>query len=272
MNNFGIDPVEINDMIDGIMEHPLLIIRDAVLFPQILTPLMILRDTSLATIDAVNSGDGNLIVVTQHDPELEDPMSDDVFSVGVRASIVRHLRLPDGTSSVLLQGYERVELLEWQQLSPYPLVKARRIVEAEAGEPGLALEAQMRAVLTMFEKCSKLDPHIPEEAYIASSNVSSPGGVADLIASTLEVSLEQRQDVLETIDPMERLQRLTTILAQELDVLELEDRIQHQVQQEVDKSQREFFLREQIRIMQDELGESSGLYGDINDIKTRLEA
>ncbi len=272
MDSFEIDPFDITAETDEFITYPLLIIRDAVLFPQILTPLMVLRDTSLATIDAVNSGDGTLIVVTQQDPELEVPTATDVFSVGVRASIVRHLRLPDGTTSVLLQGYERVELLEWQQLSPYPLVKARRIVEMEEGELDLALEAQMRAVLTMFEKCSKLDPHIPEEAYIAASNISSPGGLADLIASTLEVSLDQRQDILETIDKMERLQRLTTILAQELDVLELENRIQHQVQQEVDKSQREFFLREQIRIMQGELGESSGLHGDINDIKTRLEA
>ncbi|MFQ5577172.1 MAG: endopeptidase La, partial [Anaerolineae bacterium] len=139
-------------------------------------------------------------------------------------------------------------------------------------EPSLGAEAQMQAILTLFEKYAKLHPHIPEDAFIAAANVSTPGWLSDLIASMLEISVPLRQEILELAGPTTRLQRLTTILARELDVLELEDRIQNQVQQEVDKSQREYFLREQIRIMQGELGEADGSQAEIGELRQRLHA
>ncbi len=268
--NNGTSPMDADPFIP---ETPVLIVKDTVLFPRILTPLMIVERSALETVELVHNTEQMLLVVTQRNPAVDYPEPEDMYSVGVLATMVRFLRMPDGSISVLLQGQERVEIVEWELDDLIPAASARRIDEPEPhGEINLATEAQMRAVLALFEKIANLHPHIPEDAFIAANNIASPGWLADLIASVLEVNVAIRQEILEIIDPNDRLQRITTILARELDVLELEDRIQAQVQQEVDKSQRDFFLREQIRVMQNELGESEGLTGEINDLRARIEA
>lgn len=256
-----------------IIERPVLILKDAVLYPRILTPLMVIERVPLETVESVHTGEQSLIVVAQRNPEIEYPEPEDLYHIGVHAALVRFLRMPDGSVSVLLQGQERVEMLEWELDDIVPYVTARRIEEPEEGsELSLATEAQMRAVLTLFEKIAKLHPHIPEDAIIAANNITAPGWLADLIASVLDINVATRQQILETLDPVARLQRVTTILAHEFDVLELENRIQTQVQQEVDKSQRDFFLREQIRAMQNELGEGDGTAGEIAELRQRVEA
>lgn len=255
----------------GYIQAPLLIVRDTVVFPRILSPIVAMRDSSQAAVEEANMSDGDLIVITQHDPLEEDPGPHDVYQVGVSASIVRHLRMPEGATNILLQGQERVEIVEWLQRRPFPIVKARILFEPEIDSLSLAIEAQMRAVLTLFEKCVQLHSHIPEDALIAANNVEHPGWLADLIASILEVEVRHRQEILDLVDPGLRLQRLATILARELDVLELENRIHNQVQQEVDKSQREYFLREQIRVMQNELGEADGSLSEIGELTQRLD-
>ncbi len=253
-------------------EDPLLIVKDVVVFPRILTPLVVTEQVPQASLNAAIDDKSELIVITQHDPDEENPGPKDVYKVGVFASVVRHMRLPDGTINVLLQGHERVEILEWQQTSPYPIVLARFLPEVSLdNDLTVSMEAQMRAVLTLFEKCVQLHQHIPEDAFTAASNVETAGALSDFIASVLEIDIPQRQEILDIIDPMLRLQRLTTILAHELDVLELENRIHNQVQQEVDKSQREYFLREQIRVMQTELGDVDSSIAEMNELRQRLD-
>ncbi len=274
MFDFDINNTDFSPEADLIIdEMPVLIIKDTVLFPRILTPLMIVDHIPLETVETVHNGEQMLLVVTQHNASIEFPDPEDMYSVGVLTQMVRFLRMPDGSVSVLLQGQERVEILDWDFDDIIPVANARRIPEPEEkGELKLTTEAQMRAVLALFEKISKLHPHIPEDAFIAANNIASPGWLSDLIASVLEVNIAIRQELLELLDPNDRLQRVTTILARELDVLELEDRIQTQVQQDVDKSQRDFFLREQIRVMQTELGESDGFTAEMSDLRHRLEA
>lgn len=255
---------------DNIIEKPLLPIRDAVLFPQILTPLIIDRESSLKAVEAANKGDAELIVVTQYDPNEENPSAGDVYHMGIRAVVVRHLRLPTGGANILLQGYERVEIFDWLQTDPYPIVRGKRIIEEEEEEISLSARAQMRTALALFEKCANLQPHIPEDALVAASNIASPGWLADFITTVMDLSIEQQQEILDITEPITRLKRLSILLARELDVLELEDRIQNQVQQSVDKSQREYFLREQIKVMQSELGEVDGSLGEINELQERL--
>ena len=161
--------------------------------------------------------------------------------------------MPDGSTTVLVQGIERVRLVELIDTSPYLRVRGVPIYEDERHD--MASEALMRAVLALFEKVVALNPNLPDDAFVAAMNEKDPGGLADLLAHVLDVEPGVRQELLETLDPHLRLQRLSIILGQELDVLELEDRIQNQVQQEVDKSQREYYLREQMRAIQTELGE-----------------
>ncbi len=238
---------------DGIIECPFLATRDMVLFPQMVMPLFVGRERSLAAINAANNNRENLIVAAQRDNNIADPKEVDLFAIGTEASIGRILRMPDDTTSVLAQGRRRIEILGFTQWDPYIRVRARIVEEIGSWQPNT--EALMRAVLALFEKVVDLNYNLPEETYTYALNLDEPGWLADFIASTLPVPVSTRQEVLEILDPHERLQTISILLARELEVLELEGEIQSQVQQEVDRSHREHFLREQMRIIQGELGE-----------------
>lgn len=254
---------------DGIIECPFLALRDVVLYPQMVMPLFVGRERSLAAIKAAVANDENLIVSAQMDAELQDPLFDEIYTVGTEIVMGRTLRLPDDTVSVLAQGRRRVQLIEFTQFEPY--VRARARVLDEGLEWQDNTEALMRAVLTLFEKVVLLNRNIPEDAYTYAMNIGEPGWIADFVASTLFLPLETRQDVLETLDPTERLQKMSLILAKELNVLELEDEIHSQVQQEVDRSQREFFLREQMRVIQGELGELDVFAQEISELREAID-
>lgn len=254
---------------DGIIECPFLALRDVVLYPQMVMPLFVGRDRSLAAIKAAAANDENLIVSAQKDPDLQEPVLEDIYPIGTEVVMGRTLRLPDDTVSVLAQGRRRVEILEFTQFSPYIRARARVIEEILDWDDNT--EALMRAVLTLFEKVVALNRNIPEDAYTYALNISDPGWIGDFVASTLFLPLETRQDVLETLDHTERLQKISLILAKELNVLELEDEIHSQVQQEVDRSQREFFLREQMRVIQGELGELDVFAQEIAELQEAIE-
>jgi ATP-dependent Lon protease len=250
---------------DGIIECPFLALRDVVLFPQMVMPLFVGRERSLAAINAANTNHENLIVAAQRDNNALDPEEDGVFDIGTETSIGRILRMPDESTSVLAQGRRRVEILQFTQRTPYIRVRARVIDEVENWQPNT--EALMRAVLALFEKVVGLNHNLPEEAYTYALNLDEPGWLADFIASTLPVPVVTRQQVLEILDPHTRLQTISVLLAKELDVLELEDEIQNQVQQEVDRSHREHFLREQMRIIQGELGELDVFGQELSELR-----
>ncbi len=250
---------------DGLIECPFLALRDVVLFPQMVMPLFIGRERSLAAINAANNNRENLIVAAQRDNNALDPEADELFAIGTEASIGRVLRMPDETTSVLAQGRRRVEILQFTQWTPYIRVRARVITEIEDWQPNT--EALMRAVLALFEKVVGLNHNLPEEAYTYALNLDEPGWLADFIASALPVPVATRQEVLEILNTHERLQAISVLLAKELDVLELEDEIQSQVQQEVDRSHREHFLREQMRIIQGELGELDVFGQELSELR-----
>ncbi len=253
---------------EDLLECPLLPIRDTVLFPHIVTPLLVGRDRSIKAVEAADAAQGPLIVAAQRDQEAEDPLPEALYSIGTEVNLVRMLRLPDGTTSLLTQGQRRVEIVEFTQTEPYYRVRIRPIFEPIERPP--ATEALMRAVLALFEKVIHLNRGLPENAYVFAMNVDEPGWLGDLVASTIDLPVQERQGLLETFDPTMRLQRLSILLAKELDVLELEDRIHSQVQREVDKSQREFYLREQIKAIQTELGESDLHQQEINTVRQRI--
>ena len=251
------------------VELPLLPVRDTVVFPRMLTPLFVGRSRSLLALDAALAEKNQLVVVTQRDAEQEDPQADDLFTVGTEVVIGRMLKMPDGSNNVLVQGHRRVEIIETVQKEPYPRVRVRRLAEDE--DKSLSADALMRAVLALFEKCVQLNRNVPDDAYVAAMNIDDPGWLADMVASVMDFDVDQRQQVLETVDSPTRLQQLSILLAQELDVLELESQIQDQVQQEVDKGQREYFLREQMRVIQGELGELDAQLADVNELREKLQ-
>ncbi|HEU0166182.1 MAG TPA: endopeptidase La, partial [Chloroflexota bacterium] len=248
---------------------PVLPVRDTVLFPHLVVPLFVSRERGVRAIEEAMGRDRTIIVLAQRDPETEDVGPDDVFEVGTEAVIGRMLKMPDGTTSVLVQGQRRARLAEFLQWDPY--IKATAEPMQRTIEKTAHVEAQMRAVLALFEKCVQLSHALPNDAYVAAMNIDDPGYLADFIASTLELGIDQRQSVLGAIDPGDRLEQVSILLSKELDILELENKIHEQVQQEVDKTQREFFLREQIKAMQVELGEGDPLTRDVEELRKRIE-
>jgi ATP-dependent Lon protease len=247
---------------------PLLPLRDTVVFPHMMTPLAVGRDRSLNALEAATGGDNLLVVVAQREPDVQEPKLADLHTVGVEMVVGRILRMPDGTTNILGQGRRRVEILGLTQEQPYIRAQVRTL--PESGKVTLGTEALMRAVLSLFEKVVQLSHQLPEDAYVAAMNVSEPGPLADLIASLIDLDFAQRQELLEIVEPASRLQRLSILLAKELDVLELEYSIHDKVQQEVDRSQREFYLREQMRAIQSELGEIDFESADLQELAKRL--
>ena len=236
------------------LELPLLPVRNTVLLPNVVTPLLVGRDQSILAIENAMRKDRTMFVVTQLDERSEDPGPDDIYTVGVEGVIDRVLKMPDGTTSILIHGQQRLRRIEYTQEAPFMRVRAE-IVEEEM-ERTLAVEALVRAALALFEKCVKLSHTLPDEAYITAMNIDQPGWLADFIVSSIEPPIPIRQDILEAFSIEERLQKTSILLSKELNILELESHIHNQVQQEVDKSQREYFLREQLRAIQKELGET----------------
>ncbi len=254
---------------DGLIECLVLPLRDIVLFPNMITPLFVSQDHSLLAIEEVSRTNETMIAVTQLDAEIEEPGYVDLYAVGVEVAVGKLMHLPDGTSSILTQGRRRVEIVECIQEDPYIKVRARPI--HESSERTKEVVALMRAVLTLFEKCVQLNTTLPEETFVYAVNIEDPGWLADMVISSLKLDVAERQDILETFDPLERLQRTSVMLGRELEVLELEDQIYSRVQSEMDRSQRENYLREQMKAIQTELGEGDIWTQEIADIRKRLQ-
>ncbi|MCL4487542.1 MAG: endopeptidase La [Chloroflexi bacterium] len=250
-------------------ELPVVPVRDMVIFPHIMSPVMVGRDRSIRAIEAAMATNQRIVVFTQRDPETAEPGVDDLYPIGTEMSIGRMLRMPDGTTSVIGQGSARVKLLDLLQIDPF--MRARVMPIHEPVEKSLSTEALMRAVLALFEKAVRLSPNLPDDAYVAAINADTPGRLADLVGSTLNLEIPKRQELLETLDPTTRLQKISILLAKELDVLELQSKIHDQVQEEVDKTQREFYLREQMRVIQHELGEVDAQAREVNELREKVE-
>ena len=253
---------------DGTFERPLLPLRGMVLYPQMVTPLFVGRDRSLAALQAASANGETIIVATQKDSEISSPEADDIYTIGTEMSIGKTIKLPDNSNSVLCQGRQRVEIVEFTQTEPYLRVRVRPIFKPDTWNQ--ETEALMRAVLDLFEKVVELNRRIPEDAYTFAINAERPSWLADFIASTLDIPLTLKQSLLETFEPLERLEAISVILGREVDVLETENKIHSRVQQEIDKSQREHFLREQLRAIQGELGEHDIFTQETDELREAL--
>ncbi|MDO9128763.1 MAG: endopeptidase La [Anaerolineales bacterium] len=254
---------------DGIIEALVLPLRDLVIFPHMVTPIFVARQASMLAIQEAHSRTRTVIGLTQRDPEVEDPRPQDFLPIGVEIAVGRLLSMPDGSSSALVQGRRRVEILEFTRLEPVIKVRARVFYEATTADR--QTQALMRSVLDLFDRCIQLDRSIPEEAHLFALNIVEPGWLSDMITTAVSFNFEERQALLLMTDPHERLKRINKLLAEEVDVLELEDEIHSRVQNEVDKSQREFYLREQMKAIQTELGEGDIWTRDVNELRQKIE-
>ncbi len=249
---------------------PVLPLRDAVTYPDTLTPLAIAQDRSIGLINDALAGNRMLVMVAGRNPELEEPGPADLYDVGVVGVVARMLKVPDGTLRILVQGAQRVRLTDWVSEDPYLVAEIE--VAPDVVEESPSLLALTRNVQSTFSSIVEGVPYLPEELQIAIANVDDPSALSHLIAGSLRLKTEEKQALLEEVDVAKRLRRLSEILARELEVISIGSQIQSQVQSELGASQREYFLRQQLKAIQDELGEGDELEAEVRELRAQLDA
>ena len=249
---------------------PVLPLKDTVVFPESVTPLAIGQERSIRLIEDVVSGDRVLALVTVKDSEVEQPGWNDLYSVGTAAVVHKMIKVPDGTLRILVQGVRRIALERQVSDDPYLVGEFVELPDVLTDTP--EVQALTRNVQTLFGRIIGLVPYLPEELQIAAANVEDPSALCNLVASTLRLKTEEKQRLLELTDVEARLREISAILNRELEVFELGSKIQSQVQEEMEKGQREFFLRQQLKAIQDELGEGDPEAAEINELRSRFES
>ena len=256
--------------LDGLIELPVLFLRDMLVYPHMVSPIFVTPGHNLLSIQAAAKEAETMIALVQKTPDQDEPSPDDFLEIGIEVAVGRLLSLSDENTSALVQGRRRVKLVEFTQYQPFCLVKVR-ILSDESKDSSNQAEALMRTSRRLFESCVKLDRSLPDEAHLFSLNISDPGWLADMIATAISVPFKKRQELLLMVDPVERLKMVNSLMAEELEVLQIEEEIQSRVQNEVDRSQREFYLREQMKAIQDELGEGDLWAKEIKDFRVRVK-
>jgi len=243
---------------------PVLPLKDAVIFPYIILPLSISRDPSMLAVEDALNNDRIILLAPQRDGSIEEPGQDDLHEVGTAASIMRMLKLPDGRVRILIQGLARARLRHVSQTEPFLRARVVEVDEDQEAQDQLEAEALVRSVKEGLETAVNLGKDISSEVMVIAANLDRPGRLADLAASNLGLKPEEAQSVLATIPPTERLRRVGDLLTREIELLSMQQRISAQARSEMDRSQREYFLRQQLRALLDELGEGDDLHGDID--------
>ncbi|HEX2495214.1 MAG TPA: LON peptidase substrate-binding domain-containing protein, partial [Gaiellaceae bacterium] len=249
---------------------PVLPLKETVVFPDSATPLAIGQERSIKLIDDVAAGDRLLALVTVRSPDVEQPGWDDLYDVGTAAVVHKLIKVPDGTLRILVQGVDRIRLVSRVEDDPYLVAAVEKQPDVEKETP--ELEALTRNVQMLYGRIVGLVPYLPAELELAAANVEDPSALSYLVASTLRLKTEEKQRLLELTDVEERLRELSRILNRELEVFELGTRIQSQVQSEMEKGQREFFLRQQLKAIQEELGEGDPEQAEVRELRERVEA
>ena len=249
---------------------PVLPLRESVPFPETLTPLAIGVERSVKLVNDVLGGNRMLAMVASRDAENEEPAPDELYTVGVAGVVARMLKVPDGTLRILVHGAQRVELGDYVATEPYLVA---RVTEApDVVNPSPELEALHRNVQATFSRIIEEVPYLPEELQLAVTNLDDPAELAHMIAGALRIKTDEKQALLEERDVAKRLRLLSELLARELELVEIGSKIQSQVQSEMDKGQREYFLRQQLKAIQEELGEVDETAAEATELREQLEA
>jgi ATP-dependent Lon protease len=264
-------PSELETEIELPSTLPVLPLKETVVFPQSMTPLAIGQERSVRLIDDVVAGDRLVALVTTRDSSVEVPGWDDIYEIGTVAVIHKMIRVPDGTLRILVGGLHRIRIAGHVSDDPYLVAELEAVPDVNDDTP--EVEALTRNVQGLFSKIIGLAPYLPEELQLAATNVDDPSALAHLVASTLRtIPTDERQRILETVDVEQRLRQVSAILSREVEVFELGSKIQSQVQSEMEKGQREYFLRQQLKAIQDELGEGDPDQAEIKELRERLDS
>ncbi|MGI5836377.1 MAG: endopeptidase La [Chloroflexota bacterium] len=275
-----VDPKEMNEGIEEITDEaaenadqrfivPILPLKDTVVYPLTITPLAVGQERSLKLIDDVASGDRLIGLVAQHNAETQVAGPSEVYEIGTLSKIHQLLKMPDGTIRLVMQGLQRIRILEYTEEQPY--LKATVLPIPEEEEEGVEVEAMARNVVSLFQRLVSLSPYLPEELVAAAMNLDGPRQLAYFVAQNLRLDLQPRQQFLELDSVSEKLRTIIAYLNKELEVLELGRKIQSEAQEQMTKAQKDYFLREQLRAIQKQLGEESPEEAEIRDLREKVE-
>jgi len=248
---------------------PLIPLRDLTLFPNLVVPLFVGRERSIKALEEAMRESHLVALATQRKAETQDPAPEDLYEIGCAASIMQELKLPDGTAKALVEGQQRFRILEFVQTEPYFLVRVELIEEKT--EIDVETQALMRALLSDFEHAAELGKPIPQEVLVAASAIEEPGRLGDFVAFHLNLKVEEKQEILEALEPNDRLEKAARFLRKELEILELGSKIQSRVKEQMTKSQREYFLREQLKAIQQELGQYDEMQAEIDEYTGKIK-
>jgi len=250
--------------------YPVLPLRDIVVFPHMIVPLFVGREKSVRALEEVMADDKQILLSSQIDPSVDDPESDGIYRAGVLANVLQLLKLPDGTVKVLVEGQARVRITEFLENDNFFEARAEYLSEM----PGdvTTTEALVRTVGDEFERYAKVRKNIPEEALAAVGESTEPAKLADLVAGHLGIEVNQKQDLLETLSVSERLEKVYGLMQGELSVLQVEKKIKTRVKSQMEKTQREYYLNEQMKAIQKELGDGEEGEGEIAELEAKIAA
>jgi len=248
---------------------PLLPLRDIIVFPHMVVPLFVGREKSINALEEAMSGDKELLLAAQKKAKTNDPKEADIFGVGTIGTIIQLLRLPDGTVKVLVEGKQRARIVHYEQTAPYFLAETAIIDEPE--ESDSELQALMRSVQTVFENYVKLNKRIPPEMLVSVQTIDEPGRLADTVVAHVSLKLKDKQQILETASATKRLERLYELMQSEIEILQVEKKIRTRVKKQMEKSQKEYYLNEQMQAIQKELGDRDEFKNELNDLEDRIK-
>ena len=249
---------------------PLISVRDIVIFTDMLLPLFIGREKSIRAIEEAVEKDGYLFLTAQKDPNIENPNPDQIFTVGTVSKILRMLKLPDGRVKALVQGIEKARIVKYVSKRSIYRVKIEMIPDPPVEDINIEMEALMRNVIEHSEKILALRGEMNNDVGVILESVIDPGKLADLVASNLKLKIDESQILLELIDPVERLKKVNELLSREVELSSMQAKIQSDVKDEISKSQRDYFLREQVRVIHKELGDDDGKLREIDDYRRKI--
>ena len=250
---------------------PILALRNTVLFPGVVLPITVGRDASLKLVNDAFAADKLIGVVAQHTSETEDPVPDDLYDIGTVATILKLIKMPDGSKSIVIQGKRRFRISEYAQTTPYFRARVEPLTEHVAEDEKIKLQALIRSVKELAIQIVAMSPNLPSEAAYAIENIDSPTFLIHFIASNLQVEVEDKQGLLETLSLVERASLVLNHLNREIQVLQLSEEIRSRVKSDVDQQQREYLLRQQMKAIQEELGESDGTGDELDQLRQRAE-
>ncbi|HEY1095775.1 MAG TPA: LON peptidase substrate-binding domain-containing protein, partial [Alphaproteobacteria bacterium] len=251
---------------------PILPLRDIVVFPHMIVPLFVGREKSIEALSSVMDGDKRVMLLTQKDIDEVQPQTDDLFTVGTVAQILQLLKLPDGTVKVLIEGLHRAEAKNINDGEPYFMADIHALDEDHSKAQGEDIDGLRRTVLNALESYAKLNKKIPSDTINTLQQMEDDSKLADTLAAHLPIKIPQKQDVLTILSPYQRLEKLFTYMEEELELLQVENKIRKRVKTQMDKNQRDYFLNEQIKAIQKELNDGDDNQTDVKELEEKIKA